>query len=184
MAATKVLSCYPMNCLLLCTNTLAFGKLLWYLMMPNCLNSGLRYKAGWRTPGVPMVLHGDEVPVVGIGKIFFLIAPYLPILHFFWVPWTLSSRSYRPCTWGFGQIQTGQGAGITTALLKVGMLELLWLEVMLVCCWTWIISANGLAYPKAQLPPDLVPCAEHSIQAPTAGWTTGLGRQTHCADCQ
>ena len=166
MAATEGVSCYPMNCLLLCTNTLPFGKLLWYLMMPNCLNSGLRYKAGWRTHGVPMVLHGDEVPVVGIGKIFFLIAPYLPmrwvvqwrtsscivglsltsfvyqVLHFFWVPWTLSSRScsgpFRPCTWGFGQIQTGQGAGITTALLKVGMLELLWLEVMLVCCCNWV----------------------------------------------
>ena len=35
---------------------------------------------------------------------------------------------------GFGQIQTGQGACITTALLKVGKLELLWLEVILVCC--------------------------------------------------
>ena len=92
----------------------------------------------------------------------FLIAPYLPmqwvvpwttsscivglslrsfvcqVLHFFWVQWTLSSRScsgpFRPCTWGFGQIQTGQGACITTALLKVGKLELLWLEVILVCC--------------------------------------------------
>ena len=30
----------------------------------------IKHKAGWRTHGVPMVLHGDEVPVVGIGKIW------------------------------------------------------------------------------------------------------------------
>lgn len=30
----------------------------------------IKHKAGRRTHGVPMVLHGDEVPVVGIGKIW------------------------------------------------------------------------------------------------------------------
>ena len=30
----------------------------------------IKHKPGWRTHGVPMVLHGDEVPVVGIGKIW------------------------------------------------------------------------------------------------------------------
>ena len=181
MTVTQVVSCYPMNCLLHCTNTLAFGKLLCYLMMPNCQNSALRSKGtqpsnntlsntslGGEPMGCPwcfMVMKCQllELAKSGPGHLcVFLIAPYLPmqwvvqwttsscivglswrslvcqVLHFFWVQWTLSSRSrsgpFRPCTWGFGQIQTGQGACITTALLKVGKLELLWLEVILVCC--------------------------------------------------
>ena len=50
------------------------GKLpeLWNAIQehPALKDHPIKSKLGWRTYGVPLVLHGDEVPVVGVGKIW------------------------------------------------------------------------------------------------------------------
>ena len=37
---------------------------------PALKDHPIKSKPGWRTYGVPLILHGDEVPVVGVGKIW------------------------------------------------------------------------------------------------------------------